>query len=1040
MSLKKTLFALLLLVAYSSFGQLVDDDWHEVGNSNYNANYKSIHYVSENVGYAVGSGGAYVKTTDGGFNWTAYDIGFSYNFERIVFTDSNNGFIFSTVRIGNFDNTVILQTTDGGETWRQYSETFYGGFRHAHFLPNYKVSHTAYLTLGTGLLKSENGGNSWEWACFDCYGFYSTEFFNKNNGLANFAFKLQSTSDGGQTWTDIIIPGFEQTISIFVLNDTVAYASSKDKFSYTTDMGLTWSTAVSVANTDDWFTNKMHFSSIEKGYRFDGNGKIWSTIDRGLNWTEVFNDNDIPVNSMFTRPSGRVDFVSSGGFVYSSDGINQFIPRKRGLISGLLHGAWFFNNNDGIAVGDKGTILTTNNSGNTWERVKSSLKDDILSVYFTSAQVGYIGSSGKIYKTNDGGDNWQESNTGIGHIPTNYVSFTSENVGYAAGARTYKTIDAGATWAEIDDRWSSKIHFANENTGYKVGSFGSVLKTTDSGSSWIDVSLDIANTFYAVHFLTTDIGFIAGSESKIYKTTNGGDTWVLAPNNTTEYYNFIDDILFVDDNIGYAVGNMGLLLKTEDGGDTWQQVSSNTLRRLKKLVASPGGSLFIFGQDGIVLRKMPSYILRFFVQDSNSNAIENAVITLNGIPYSAGQYIFKGLVPDTYTYSITKAGYSVVNGTVTIIDDDIKMNVTLEPRFKTTFAVTNSFNNQPLEAVLVDLKNVGQLHTNSMGIAVFENLETGKYKSEITSPHFFTEYPEFLIDNNDILIEVALNASIQVPNAYPAMEIGYERFTANWSESTDADFYLLFVSTDDFATHLPGYNGLELYATTHMLTSLTPGTTYKYRVKAANQYAHSDFSGIIEVETHMPVVEPTLIVPYTIITNTQSECYNATESITAGGPGNEFTVEPGGEALFIAGQTIRFLPGFHAQAGSYVHAHITTTGTFCSPGPVSSIVHVPPTVEKSIMFESAVEDPFLPLTEKQIKLYPNPNSGQFILQLQNFDNQVDISVYNLSGRLVHRSSSNTNIVEIEMHNSPRGMYNVHVTDGQTVKAMKMLIY
>ena len=122
----------------------------------------------------------------------------------------------------------------------------------------------------------------------------------------------------------------------------------------------------------------------------------------------------------------------------------------------------------------------------------------------------------------------------------------------------------------------SDIHFPSRTTGYIVGYEGTILKSTDGGDTWTDLSMEVPYTFNTVFFTDTLTGFVGGlyiSQGVIFKTTDGGNQW-------TEMLKFpgssINDMVFVDDTTGYAAGGWienGLLLKTTDFGETWENQS-----------------------------------------------------------------------------------------------------------------------------------------------------------------------------------------------------------------------------------------------------------------------------------------------------------------------------------------------------------------------------------------------------------------------------------------------------------------------------------
>ena len=145
-------------------------------------------------------------------------------------------------------------------------------------------------------------------------------------------------------------------------------------------------------------------------------------------------------------------------------------------------------------------------------------------------------------------------------------------------------------------------------------------------------------------------------------------------------------------------------------------------------------------------------------------------------------------------------------------------------------------------------------------------------------------------------------------------------------------------------------------------------------------------------------------------TNGTENCEGATKIITVAGDGL-VEVQSGAIVQFIAGESIRFLPGFHAKAGSAVNAWITTTGTYCGGALGSSLLSYNATDEKSIELEVADE------------LTP------------------EIRVFNLSGKVIYRATLfSLQYVDIEIKNAPHGIYSVLVSDYNTIKTTKMVIY
>jgi hypothetical protein len=166
-------------------------------------------------------------------------------------------------------------------------------------------------------------------------------------------------------------------------------------------------------------------------------------------------------------------------------------------------------------------------------------------------------------------------------------------------------------------------------------------------------------------------------------------------------------------------------------------------------------------------------------------------------------------------------------------------------------------------------------------------------------------------------------------------------------------------------------------------------------------------------------------------------CSDAVNSITLAGGGSSVSFQSGSSVELIAGNTIRFLPGFHAFQGNYTHAWITTNGSFCDE--VSSTVIIPQSEKNGI-----VDDGFNPKqgvsNEKSIKVYPNPNNGKFTIALTNIELGSGIAIYNALGVLVYQTLVlDATIPDIELAGIRRGLYFVKVTDGKEQITRKMII-
>ena len=187
--------------------------------------------------------------------------------------------------------------------------------------------------------------------------------------------------------------------------------------------------------------------------------------------------------------------------------------------------------------------------------------------------------------------------------------------------------------------------------------------------------------------------------------------------------------------------------------------------------------------------------------------------------------------------------------------------------------------------------------------------------------------------------------------------------------------------------------------------------------------------------TVVSIPENTNIVDVTL-SEGDIDCYNALQTITIAGNDGSVIIESGANVEFIAGQSIVFLPGFHAQSGSIVHANITTDNSFCTETFVQSIVLAYEKGEnietEKISSEEEIRD---------IKVYPNPNSGRFVVDLLQFENKVLVIIFNSMGMIVYRNVLNSaDENEIDIPNMRNGIYFIKAYSKKGVFTKKIIVH
>ena len=230
----------------------------------------------------------------------------------------------------------------------------------------------------------------------------------------------------------------------------------------------------------------------------------------------------------------------------------------------------------------------------SWDIIDVPTDRHLRSVYFTDSLYGWaVGDTGTIIHTNDGGETWivQDAGTNNGIVD---VFFLNRQMGWASswnfegffGTLILKTIDGGSSWTsesyQEDNIFMNSILFLDSLNGWMGGSPHAIVKTTDGGQSWTQSAIDTnALAFFPVlniYFYDDNYGYACGGMFDIagvtWRTNNGGENWYEievsdAPADEVHELYIFDSLKVLgaggDPDFGYGIG----MLRTTDGGFNW---------------------------------------------------------------------------------------------------------------------------------------------------------------------------------------------------------------------------------------------------------------------------------------------------------------------------------------------------------------------------------------------------------------------------------------------------------------------------------------
>ena len=486
----------------------------------------------------------------------------------------------------------LLKSQDGGKSW----QTIVNGLDHKHELSALDISsessNIVFLsTLGDGIYKSENGGDAWK---------------KVNQGLENLNINLVAiapnstdlvfaagtesglykTENSGASWEQIIAGDNKITAIAFAPDgeDKIIVGDNRGNFLLSQDLGTSWQHLTTLENTgaikalaiSPNFTSDLTFwvGTEQQG--------IWQTVDGGISFKQVNNGiGNFSIVSLATSPDYQNDTT-------------------------IFAATWHQG------------VFRSNDGGNSWQKYRQGLTKDsqadranfkrphfsnlsVSPTYSRDKTVFAAGFDG-LFKSTDGGSVWSEVSTlspkiivGLGLSPDYYHDSTLAITTYLGGA--YISHDKGLTWSTINrglekDNWLKRSVKKILHQHYVARLFG----------------LDFSPNY------GQDKTIFSPSWKHFLKSTNRGQQWQQIPItkkpsvfSRSIKYSMAISPNFASDGTIYLGSMQGtgqdFILKSTDGGLNFSIVGNVNNQPIVYLVISPDfatdNTLYAGVKDGV---------------------------------------------------------------------------------------------------------------------------------------------------------------------------------------------------------------------------------------------------------------------------------------------------------------------------------------------------------------------------------------------------------------------------------------------------------
>jgi photosystem II stability/assembly factor-like uncharacterized protein len=488
--------------------------------------------------------GTILRSTDYGVTWT----------QRYRSSSGGSG-AFDLKRspaagmLALFGGNVFVHSTDDGLTWSSVGLKV-GGSESLRSIA-IQSGTTWYCISNRSVYKTTDRGANWDSdPSLSPTGLIALSFIDSLYGYQLRSGQLLQTHDGGDTWAEMNIFGFDNNLAVAAgpaLGGAIYCLSTGNYLvNKSTDDGATWNVSLTSTVFSDGYPAAISFLDADHGLIVGEGGRIVRTDNGGVSWSIIH-------GLGYVGPMADMVFMS---------------PRN------------------GIALSFEPTILLTTNGGTRWEETvpHPDYAPRRISMYTPTA--GYVvafdvQSNSHVLSTTNSGRAW--TYRGPLPIPRSNITYIQPQGILAVSADTvfigvsdgllYRTVDGGAHWDSLFtcsmflNDWESggTMYWFPPRTLIYTGSQG-VSRSTDAGDTWLCFSM---NGLSNVQFFHADTG-IATAQGRIATTFSGGEDWSWVSNRGDTYSHFF--------NLREGVGlsnqssngvNSGVLQWTSDGGATW---------------------------------------------------------------------------------------------------------------------------------------------------------------------------------------------------------------------------------------------------------------------------------------------------------------------------------------------------------------------------------------------------------------------------------------------------------------------------------------
>jgi photosystem II stability/assembly factor-like uncharacterized protein len=555
---------------------------------------REIFFISDNVGYGIGTYGKLCKTINGGVNWnlikpegSVWDDVFLV---KLFFVTEEIGYFVDGY--GNF-----FKTSNAGRTIEEIFQFEVQPIETPtlHFFSE-NNGVLKFRNRGQNIYTTSDGGKSWQQIQNPPPG-KGFEIIDEFTFIGNKENSIVKSEDGGETWVKIgTVPHTIKSIQFidesvgFVYSYTSGSIGIEYFLSRTSDGGLSWETYRMPVPIGDRLYD-VYFIDKDRGFGINSypSTNIYETIDGGITWKKAnYSFSSYLLTSMenvyFINPQIGYMVSSFGLFLKTVDGGITWNLAYESISPFTLNSICKITDEKQLIVGENGVCIIKETLGLT--RVDIPTSADLIMARFADSLCGtIITEKGELLFSEDSGENWLIIDTLSNNV--NEIKFNGDN-GLISGdnGTVLFTEDKGKTWNDILIEGKINYHFKSSeiigadtllmlgfdtmSDDFEIYCSIVLFSSFDKGKNWNKkVITEFTDNDWPYDMYKLSSGnIIITTSNNILLSTNNGQSWDIIKTGN----NISSKLIELKNKHIYGLKDNNDLFASADEGKTWDKI------------------------------------------------------------------------------------------------------------------------------------------------------------------------------------------------------------------------------------------------------------------------------------------------------------------------------------------------------------------------------------------------------------------------------------------------------------------------------------